>query len=504
MANLYIIGLLLTGFSFQLLFLYLLQRDMERKTARRIFGVNFLFNFSYVALYVAINSTGDPLLTYGVLFLILFVEIHFLKMNQALKILSFSRSGKNAFYIGTGIAFLLILLYDWLSLPVFIALSLLSVISIVQSIRQPKKISSSMNALLRLHGCFIVLHWLFFFVWLFFLKNGQFSYWFIFFLIQFFLDSAQGMMMISIYRSNLMSIPITEEKPIEESENILKAVVEQNPNAIVLTDPDAKIEYANLTVYELTGYEPEEVIGHNPHIFASGQTKNDVYQNMWDHLTTGQTWFGELLNKKKNGELYWESMKIVPIKNLDGLTKHYLAVKQDITVEKRLLEILEHNAHYDELTGLMKRKKYMELIEAKRQHPENHPLVFILFDVDRFKGINDDYGHYVGDQALMEISVICRTLITGNGYISRFGGDEFSLFLFNLSKEGSTELMAKLQKQVSQTAIPIRSSSRIAHFEISIGATIVQKNEDIVDTFLRADKALYEAKNNGKNQLVWH
>ncbi|NTV72141.1 MAG: PAS domain S-box protein [Azonexaceae bacterium] len=116
----------------------------------------------------------------------------------------------------------------------------------------------------------------------------------------------------------------------------LTTAVEQSPASVVITDLDAGIQYVNPRFSEVTGYMPAEVIGENPRILQSGQTGKDVYDVFWKTLTAGKTWKGELRNKRKNGELYWEEAQIAPVKNLAGEITHYVAVKSDITQRKQM------------------------------------------------------------------------------------------------------------------------------------------------------------------------
>lgn len=136
---------------------------------------------------------------------------------------------------------------------------------------------------------------------------------------------------------------ITERKHAEEELKKLSRAVEQSPASIVITDTNGNIEYVNPKFVVLTGYLPEEVIGSNPKVLKSGETPESEYKNLWDTILSGKDWMGEFHNKKKNGELYWESALVSPIKNSDGKITHFVAIKEDIT-EKKLKEIELINA----------------------------------------------------------------------------------------------------------------------------------------------------------------
>ena len=134
---------------------------------------------------------------------------------------------------------------------------------------------------------------------------------------------------------------ITEKKYIEDELRKASQAIEQSPNTVMITDTSGHIVYTNPTFTELTGYNKEEVLGKNPKILQSGETNEDDYQALWHALKNGKEWIGEFHNKKKNGELYWESARISAIKDTEGHITHFLAVKEDITEKKQLAEEVE-------------------------------------------------------------------------------------------------------------------------------------------------------------------
>ena len=125
----------------------------------------------------------------------------------------------------------------------------------------------------------------------------------------------------------------------KQSEDMLRKLsvaVEQSPASIVITNLDACLEYVNPRFTEVTGYSSAEVLGKNPRVLQSGLTPRETHTNMWDSLTHGQPWKGELINRRKNGELYWEEAQIAPVKDAAGMVSHYVAIKTDISARKQL------------------------------------------------------------------------------------------------------------------------------------------------------------------------
>ena len=129
---------------------------------------------------------------------------------------------------------------------------------------------------------------------------------------------------------------ITEFKEAEEQILKLSISIEQSPSTIVITDINGNIEYVNPKFTEITGYSAEEAIGQNPRILKSGKTPNEVYKQMWDTISTGKVWRGELLNRKKNGELFWEWVTLTTIKNEEDEITNYVAIKEDISLRKQM------------------------------------------------------------------------------------------------------------------------------------------------------------------------
>lgn len=134
-----------------------------------------------------------------------------------------------------------------------------------------------------------------------------------------------------------------EHKLSEEELLKLSSAVDQSPATILITDVKGDIEFVNPRFTQVTGYSPEEVRGRSTRILKSGNTPPEVYQGLWSTITAGKVWHGELQNKKKNGEFYFEAVTISPIKNREGVITHFVAIKEDITERRRLEEQLRHS-----------------------------------------------------------------------------------------------------------------------------------------------------------------
>ncbi len=169
-------------------------------------------------------------------------------------------------------------------------------------------------------------------------------------------DGSEFLMELSVSTANLhgnwhtlgVARDITSRKRTEEQLQKLSRAVEQSPASIVITDVHGNIEYVNPYFSEVTGYQPQEVMGKNPRILKSGKQDAAFYKNLWDVILSGKNWQGEFENRRKNGQIFWESASIAPLKNREGLVTHFVGVKEDITKRKFLEQELRKSKAFFE------------------------------------------------------------------------------------------------------------------------------------------------------------
>ncbi|MFA6636685.1 MAG: PAS domain S-box protein [Candidatus Omnitrophota bacterium] len=156
---------------------------------------------------------------------------------------------------------------------------------------------------------------------------------------------------------------VTEKREGQEKITQLFTAVEQSPVCVVITDTDGRIEYVNPKFMDLTGYSMDEVIGENPRVLKSGEMPEEGYKELWETITSGGEWRGEFHNKKKNGELYWESAAISPIRDRKGKISHFIAVKEDITERKRFENELKRSN--DNIRTILEKTPFGVLLVGK-------------------------------------------------------------------------------------------------------------------------------------------
>lgn len=298
---------------------------------------------------------------------------------------------------------------------------------------------------------------------------------------------------------------ITVRKQNELRLRQLNQAVEQSPMSVVITDPDGKITYVNSRFTALTGYSLDEALGQNPKILQSGQTPTETGHTPWQTIKAGKVWKGEFLNKKKNGELYWEDATIAPVLDHNGRTLNFIAVMEDITERKHAQDELQKLAITDHLTGLLNRRHFFEIAEKEfaKSVRYHRPLSVILFDIDLFKDINDTYGHIAGDQALIQIGKLLLEKGRQSDMAARYGGEEFVILLTETDCVDAKIVAERLRKLMEDSRI--QSDQGEMHFTASFGVAGTGENapSETLDRLIsQADQSLYEAKRTGRNRVV--
>lgn len=293
---------------------------------------------------------------------------------------------------------------------------------------------------------------------------------------------------------------VTAQREAEAKVRTLSQAIEQSPVSVLITDGNAVIEYVNRRFEEITGYSAAEVIGKTPNILKSGQTPPSRYQAMWRALEAGKAWEGEFQNCRKNGEVFWERAHIAPVFNTAGELRHYLAVKEDITHQKRQDEKILHQAHFDPLTDLPNRFLALDRLgqlikEAARQ---NTKLAVLFIDLDDFKKINDSLGHEVGDHVLIEAAGRLRATVRDDDTVGRLGGDEFIVLVGGLDAPDDALTIAETVLDRFRHSFCL--GGRELLLTASIGIAMFPDDGDTPATLLRhADTAMYHSKEQGRN-----
>lgn len=306
---------------------------------------------------------------------------------------------------------------------------------------------------------------------------------------------------IKLVEDEVQFIALAIDKSTNDSKVQLAAnVFTHAKEGIIITDPQGTIIEANEAFIRNSGFEASEIIGHNPRILKSGRHENSFYTQMWHSIFTKGNWQGEIWNRRKDGSLTAEMLNISAVKDSEGEVQHFVALFTDISTIKEHEKALEHLAQHDVLTSLPNRilfwdRLHQAIAEAQRYHTY---FAVVYIDLDGFKGVNDTYGHSIGDELLIIVAERITKLLRQNETIARLGGDEFVALLTHLKEPKECEtilvrILEKIQEVIVVNGIDLYISA-------SLGVSFYPCDTlDADELILQADKAMYSAKQLGKN-----
>ncbi|KAB2338274.1 EAL domain-containing protein [Cytobacillus depressus] len=289
---------------------------------------------------------------------------------------------------------------------------------------------------------------------------------------------------------------------VTQKVKLVEKILQNTSEGVMITDGKSRIISVNPAFEVVTGYNNDEVIGKNPNILQSGIHDEQFYQKMWTELYEQGQWKGEIWNKRKNGDVFLEWITISAIKDEEGYITNFVAVFSDITDRKHAEEQLRYLAHFDTLTGVANRYSLNQRLESLIETAEkyNQILAVLFLDLDRFKQINDTLGHNYGDLLLKKVSTRLKGLLKNKDMIARLGGDEFVIVLPNLKHPKEAVHIAEMIIDSFSSSFQLQTQEVFT--STSIGISLYPFDGTDMETLLRtADKAMYEAKNGGRNQL---
>lgn len=283
--------------------------------------------------------------------------------------------------------------------------------------------------------------------------------------------------------------------------NQLSEALEQSPHSIVMTDTSARIQYVNKAFCEASGYSAQEALGKNPKILQSGETPPALYEALWKRLTTGQSWQGEFINRKKNGDIYVELVSVYPIKDRFGTLTNYVAHKVDVTQHKAAEKRIRDLSEFDALTGLLNRKAFQERLSSAIEHAAqgNRLLSLLWFNLDNFKSINETLGHSVGDELLVEMANRIVHGLGAGATVGRHGGDTFVAIVPN---EKQSLIALKAREILNQIQAPLVIDFQPLSLSASVGIAVYPEDAKTAGQLASAAEiAMYRAKQEGRNSL---
>ena len=293
---------------------------------------------------------------------------------------------------------------------------------------------------------------------------------------------------------------LTASRALQERQRLAATVVDNTIEGVVVTDAHSRILSVNAAFTRLLGYTEAELLGKTPRVFKSGRHDQTFYEAMWSTLQQTGHWQGEIWNRRKNGEIFPEHMSLSGVRDPAGEITHYVCVFSDISEEKAQQQQLEFLAHNDALTGLSNRNWFGQQVEisVREAQGSGERFAVLLLNLDRFKDVNDSYGHATGDEVLKHIARQVQSALRPGDVLGRLAGDELAVVARHLRHSDGAAAVAR--HLIAAVAEPWRSPDG---FEVvagvSVGICMYPEHADTAELLLQgAHAAVYGAKARGR------
>jgi diguanylate cyclase (GGDEF)-like protein/PAS domain S-box-containing protein len=267
------------------------------------------------------------------------------------------------------------------------------------------------------------------------------------------------------------------------------------------TDKDGIITQVSKAMCEISGYSEEELIGQKHSIIRHPDMPDSVFKDLWDTITSGQMWEGEVKNKKKDGKSYWVQTKVSPTFDENNEIIGYASIRVDITDKKKIEEL----SVTDELTKMYNRRHFNIIFskEINRAKRENKTVGFAIFDVDNFKLYNDYYGHLKGDKVLKKIAKVTKENLKRAGdYCFRLGGEEFGILIYDIDLKGFETVVENIRNDIEDLDMEHLYNKTHEVVTASFGGVVFHCSTKIPSQkiYQFTDELVYFSKKNGRNR----
>ena len=238
---------------------------------------------------------------------------------------------------------------------------------------------------------------------------------------------------------------LSDARFAEERQRLAMAVVDNAAQGVVVTDTQGSIRLVNAAALRILGYTEAEVVGRNPRMFQSGRHDRAFYQALWEQVVQSGHWQGELWNKRKNGEIFPEQAAISAVSDAGGTVTHYICMFTDQSQSKAREQQIEYLAGHDALTGLVNRDTLVVELDAicEQAAVSDERFAVLQLNLDRFKEVNESYGHTVGDAVLRHIAQQVQQALRPGDLIARLAGDELAVVARNLRPADGAAAVAR-------------------------------------------------------------
>ncbi len=286
----------------------------------------------------------------------------------------------------------------------------------------------------------------------------------------------------------------------QQMQALMGLALDAAPSSVLITDAQQRVVYANRAFTDLSGYAQADMLGKKPgQLLHSGMHIANFYQSLQRSLERGQSFKTAFTNRRKDGSLYHCEQSVVALHDATGLATHYVAVATDIGHFLSREEALQNLACRDPLTSLLNRRAGEEALQCSHAAAKlsGQHYAVIMADIDRFKLVNDAYGHAAGDRIIAAVAQQLSQNVRSTDAVVRWGGEEFLIALPGLDLPAALELAERIRLAVAGC-----HDAEVGHVTLSLGVAAGPAGGTEIDTVKRADQALYVAKQQGRNRVV--
>lgn len=280
---------------------------------------------------------------------------------------------------------------------------------------------------------------------------------------------------------------------------LLERALDATTDQVMLMDAQLRIVLVNASFVRVNGYPIEEVLGKTPAFLRSGAHDPAFFEALHASLQQGEHVRAVFVNKRRDGTVYHAEQSISPITDDKGRITHYVSVSKDVSDRVAREQALRHVAIHDKLTGLYNRHHGEQLLEQAHEHARQlgRSLTLLVCDIDHFKRINDRYGHLAGDRVLSEVARAVGQGLRGSDAVIRWGGEEFVVLLADCAQEPAQALAEQMRRRVQDL-----QDAEVGPVTLSLGLATWDGQEAMSELLARADAALYQAKQGGRNRVA--
>ena len=298
-----------------------------------------------------------------------------------------------------------------------------------------------------------------------------------------------------------VSRDVTDDYERRKLQQLSEIVFNQGSDSIVITGADHRILRVNPAFERLSGFQLDSVRGHTLAVLSRGLRTDEFYEQIWRKMDESGRWSGEMTLNNSHGGLYTVWVSVSALTDERSRSMGYMLLMSDLTALRQAQAEVDHLAHYDTLTGLPNRALVMDrlgqLLSSARRRNRSFAIVFA--DLDRFKEVNDNLGHHVGDELLQVIARRLVASIRGQDTVGRIGGDEFVILLPEVDHSAALAVSRKIETALRE---PVDLSGVAGYRpQASMGVAVYPRDGESADVLMRnADAAMYSAKSSGRNQ----